>query len=205
MKLPRLEDKFVISNETSRFYGNVVSGVHLDVRADEDNPDRLWYYVRVDRAYEGDVVSLYGGFVSASLTLEGAFEYVAHYFTPYQEQEEKPGEEPAPGTVDSSEEGSVVEKENSDGQESSDRRGRSEGDSRVQEETGLLVTAGHDCRKYAGRRHTPIGTAKDTFGVTAVAAANHMSDSFNSLAADLLHLQHVLTPALSGAGGAAYA
>lgn len=93
MKLPKLEDKFVITEKKSPCYGNVVSGIHLDVRADEDNPDRLWYYVRVDRAYEGDVISCYGGYVYASLTLEGALDYVAQYLTPYQEQEEESHEE----------------------------------------------------------------------------------------------------------------
>lgn len=201
MRLPGSREKFVVIDEYSDFFNVVVRGVHIELWGDDDRPGDLLYCVYAGMVYDG---FFHAECLRVCFCMERALDYVVRCLTPYQEQEEKPGEEPAPGTVDSSEEGSVVEKENSDGQESSDRRGRSEGDSRVQEETGLLVTAGHDCRGYAGRRHTPIGTAKDTFGVTA-AAANHMSDSFNSLAADLLHLQHVLTPALSGTGGAAYA
>ncbi len=55
MKLPKREDKFVITEKTSPCYGNVVSGVHLDVRGDDYG--QLWYYVRVDHAYEGNVIS----------------------------------------------------------------------------------------------------------------------------------------------------
>lgn len=192
MKLPRLLDKFVIINEASCLYGNVVSGVHLDVRADEDDPDRLWYYVRVDRAYEGDVVSSYGGYVSASLTLEGALEYVSHYLTPYHEQEEKPDEEPAAAAVDSSDEEIISGKD-----------GENELSGVVPDNSGVenpFCPSGSD---NAGNSSDQM--PREDVIPEAAAALDHVFNRFNSLAADLLHMQHILTPAQSGTGGAAYA
>lgn len=189
MKLPKREDKFVITEKKSPCYGNVVSGVHLDVRADEDNPDRLWYYVRVDRAYEGDVISCYGGYVYASLTLEGALDYVAQYFTPYQEQEEKSDEGPAEA-VESSNRDEVLE-----GSGAVKLPGSAPDDPDTE---NLFCSCGSgnaaDCSDKILRGCViPEVTA----------ALNHMFDSFNSLAADLLHMQYILTPAPTGGGGAA--
>lgn len=187
MKLSKREDKFVITEKKSPCYGNVVSGVHLDVRADEDNPDRLWYYVRVDRAYEGDVISCYGGYVYASLTLEGAFDYVAQYLTPYQKQEEKADEGPTAEAVESDDLKVVSENMAS-------RFGTGDNDS--------PGSAGRLC----GSGNAADFSDKILRGCVipeAAAALNHMFDSFNSLAADLLHMQYILTPDPTGGGGAA--
>lgn len=149
MKLPKLEDKFVITEKKSPCYGNVVSGVHLDVRTDEDNPDRLWYYVRVDRAYEGDVISCYGGYVYASLTLEGALDYVAQYLTPYQEQEEK------------ADEGSVVEEKTSDGRGLDKVSG-------IQKEVEALDRSDrgdHDPGRYNSYCHLLTDSVDSAFGI----------------------------------------
>jgi len=153
IKLPSPEEKFVVMDEDSDIFHEVVSGVHIQLRGDEKVPGFVWYCVCADKVHDG----LFRGkrCLHVAMSLEYALDYIAQYLVPCEEPEEKV------------EEGLIVEEGNSDGQEDSDRRGRSEGDSRVQEETGLLVIADHDCRKYAGCRHAPIGTAKDTLSVPA--------------------------------------
>lgn len=133
MKLPKREDKFVITEKTSPCYGNVVSGIHLDVRGDDYG--QLWYYVRVDHAYEGNVISCYGGYVYAARTLKDAFDYVAKCLTPYLEPEEKV------------ENGLDAREGTSDGQR------RPDSVSGVFEETGVLDTVDHDCGKFFSCRH----------------------------------------------------
>lgn len=191
MKLPKREDKFVIAEKTSPCYGNVVSGIHLDVRGDDYHPNRIWYYVCVDRAYSGDVISCYCGIVYASCTLKGALDYVAHCLTPYQEQEEKTDEELAAEAVESSNRDEVLE-----------------GSGAVK----LSGTVPDDpdtenplCSCSSG--NTANCSDKILRGCVipeAAAALDHVFDSFSSLAADLLHMQYVLAPAPSGEGGGAY-
>lgn len=89
MKLPKSEEKFIVTQKDSANYGKVVSGVHVEIRADDDNPSVLWYYVRADRVYDdGDSAFLYGRHLYAALIMEHALDYVAEHLTPYQEQEE---------------------------------------------------------------------------------------------------------------------
>ena len=157
IKLPSPEEKFVVMDEDSDIFHEVVSGVHIQLRGDEKVPGFVWYCVCADKVHDG----LFRGkrCLHVAMFLEYALDYIAQQLVPYEERVEE--------TADVLADESIVEGGNSDGQEDSDRRGRSEGDSRVQEETGLLVTADHDCRKYAGRRHAPIGAVKDAFGVPA--------------------------------------
>lgn len=157
IKLPSPEEKFVVMDEDSDIFHEVVSGVHIQLRGDEKVPGFVWYCVCADKVHDG----LFRGkrCLHVAMFLEYALDYIAQQLVPYEERVEE--------TADVLADESIVEGGNSDGQEDSDRRGRSEGDSRVQEETGLLVTADHDCRKYAGCRHAPIGAAKDTLGVPA--------------------------------------
>lgn len=36
MKLPGSNERFIVANQSSVFYGHVVSGIHLEVRGDDD-------------------------------------------------------------------------------------------------------------------------------------------------------------------------
>lgn len=193
MKLPKSNEKFAVTGKKSPFYGNVVSGVHLEVRADDEVPDKLWYYVCVDRVYEGDIISRYGCYLYGSFTLEGAFDCIAQYLTPYQEQEEKADEGPAAEAVDSDDPKVVSENMVL-------RSGIDDNDSPGS--AGRLCGSGSICDISSG---IPDKISRDCVIPEVTAALNHMFDSFNSLAADLLHLQYILTPALPAKGGAAHA
>ena len=196
MNLPKREDKFVIAEKTSPCYGNVVSGIHLDVRGDDYHPDRIWYYVCVDQAYSGDVISCYGGIVYASLTLKGALDYVAQCLTPYQEQEEKADEEPAAEAAES------VDPEVVPGNMAFDRSGSGTDGNDSCGSAGSLCGSDSVCDAPSG---FPGKISGGCVIPEAAAALDHAFSSFSSLAADLLHMQHTLTPAPSGGGGAAYA
>lgn len=87
MKLPKEKDKFVITDESSPCCGNVVSGVHLEVWGDECHSNQLFYYVFVNQAYSGDVISSYGGCLFCSRTLKNALDYVVRCLAPYREPE----------------------------------------------------------------------------------------------------------------------
>lgn len=142
MKLPKDEDKFVVTDKTSFFYEKVVSGVHLEIWGDEAFPDKLFYHVCADVSYSDR-------YIRAFFTLKEALDYIAQYFTPYQKQEEKTDEE------------LIADKENSDGQ-----RGP-ESISGVQEETGKLDHADHDRGKFSGLHRAFIDVTEVPPAVTS--------------------------------------
>lgn len=193
MKLPKRDEKFVVSRtyegEECSFYGVVVSGVHIEIWGDDNKPDFIWYYVCADKV---DDRFLFGRCLHVALCLEHALDFIARYLIPYQEQEEKLDGEPASETADSSDEGII-----------SERDGGNELSGSMPDDLPCEDCHRSFCSGSAAPSSDdiPLGCMLPE----VVAAVNHMSDSFNSLAADLLHLQHVLTPALSGTGGAAYA
>ena len=43
MKLPTSGEQFVFTKKDSYLYGSVVSGVYVEIRADDRKPDFLWY------------------------------------------------------------------------------------------------------------------------------------------------------------------
>lgn len=182
MKLPRIDEKFIVTDASSKFYGNIVSGVHVEIRADEDNPDRLWYYVRVDKAYEGDIVLLYGGYARASLTLEGALDYVAQHFVPYQEQEEESDEKAASDKAAECEDMGMVQ----------------EG---VPELQGGVALPGDTADHDAAGDHGPLGSGDPGIAVNGQ-PLDRMDKAFpvDSLAIDLCPRQR-FSPALSSKGG----
>lgn len=193
MKLPKREDKFVVNvtyeGDKCSFYGVVVSGVHIEIRGDDVKPDFVWYYVCADKVYDG----LFSGrCLHVALCLEHALEFIAEKLTPYQEQEEKTDEEPAAEAV-----------------ESSNR------EDEVWEGSGAAKLPGavsddpdtENPFSSCGSDNTDSCTERIFLGCVipeAATALDHVFDSFNSLAADLLHMQYVLAPAPSGEGGAAY-
>ena len=61
MKLPTSGEQFVFTKKDSYLYGSVVSGVYVEIRADDRKPDFLWYYVYVDKACCRDGVIVYKG------------------------------------------------------------------------------------------------------------------------------------------------
>lgn len=196
MKLPKREEKFVVNmtyeGDDCSFYGFVVSGVHIEIWGDDVKPDFVWYYVCADKVYDG----LFSGrCLHVALCLEHALEFIAEKLTPYQEQEEKADEEPAAEAVESVNPEVAAENMVS-GQPGSGTDGN---DSR--KSAGSLCSSDSVCGIPSG---FPGKIPRGCVIPEAAAALNHMFDSFNSLAADLLHMQHVLSPALSGEGGAAY-
>lgn len=101
MKLPTSNEKFIVMKDScavSCYRGFVVSGVHIEIRADDNRPDFVWYCVYADKVYD----DLYrGGCLYVALCLDHALDFIAQYLTPYQEQEEKVDEGPAAEAVDS--------------------------------------------------------------------------------------------------------
>lgn len=131
LKLPKYEDKFTVNTtyegEGCSLYGFVVSGVHIEIRGDEND---VWYYVRADKVYDD---LLCAGYLYAALCLEDALNFIAEYFVPYEEPKEK------------ADNGSAArEEEIMDG----GRLGVFEVSSGIQEETGVRVAAGHVPGKF---------------------------------------------------------
>lgn len=148
MKLPKLGDKFLV---TKTYYSGgmpsstfVVLGVHIEIRADEDRPDFVWYCVYVDKVHDD---LFHSKILHVSLCLENALDYIAN-LTPYEEPEEN---------ADS---GSAIEEEGT-----CDGRKRPESVTGVQEETGDFYDAGHDRGESSGRRHNLTDTVKRVSGV----------------------------------------
>ncbi|MDE5894347.1 MAG: hypothetical protein K2H45_15645 [Acetatifactor sp.] len=88
MKLPKSDEKFVvIAKNRPLLAGSVVSGVHVEIWADNDNPDVVFYHMCINRVYDSDYVSRYGNSVYCLDTLNGLMERFNQYFAPYQEPE----------------------------------------------------------------------------------------------------------------------
>lgn len=196
MKLPKREDKFVVNvtyeGDDCSFYGFVVSGVHIEIRGDDVKPDFVWYYVCADKVYDG----LFSGkCLHVALCLEHALEFIAEKLTPYQEQEEKADEEPAAEAVES------VNPEVVPGNMVFNRSGSVRDGNDSRESAGSLCSSDSVCGIPSG---FPGKILRGCVIPEAAAALDHVFTSFNSLAADLLHMQYVLAPAPSGTGGAAY-
>lgn len=192
MKLPKLKDKFVVNRtyegEQYSFYGFVVSGVHIEIRGDDDNPDFVWYFVYADKVYDG---LFHGGCLYAAMCLQHALDFIAQYLVPYKESEEE------------IEKGSVVEKEDNEDAERFEQRCVYSYNFEIPDYSDVFssgVCIGHSFSASSGFSDK---ISWDCVIPEAAAALNHMFDSFNSLAADLLHMQYILTPAPTGGGGAA--
>lgn len=146
MKLPKREEKFVVNmtyeGEECSFYGFVVSGVHIEIRGDDD-PDFVWYYVCADKVYD-DLFS--GRCLYVTSCLDYALDFIAQNLVPYKEPEEK------------ADEGSVVKEEISDG------RGL-EIVSGIQKETGTLDRVDHGSGKYGGCNHALNSTVESTLEI----------------------------------------
>lgn len=195
MKLPTSNEKFIVMKDScavSCYRGFVVSGVHIEIRADDNRPDFVWYCVYADKVYD----DLYrGGCLYVALCLDHALDFIAQYLTLYQEQEEKSDEgsdeEPTAEAVDSDDHEVVSENVAS----GSDICDDDSSGSAVQ-----LFGSGNACgisSEFSDK------IPRDCVIPEAAAALDHMFDSFNSLATDLLHMQYILTPAPTGGGGAA--
>lgn len=194
MKLPKRDEKFVVNRtyegEECSFYGFVVSGVHIEIRADDDDiiPDSVWYFVYVDKVYDG---LFHGKCLYAAICLDHALDFIDQYLTPYQEQEEKADEEPA---------AEAVESDNLEVVSENMASGSDTGDNDSSGSAVQLFGSGSAC----GTSSEFSDKILRGFVIPEAAAAlDHMFDSFNSLATDLLHMQYILTPAPTGGGGAA--
>lgn len=86
MKLPKCEDKFVITGTGLPFLdGRVVSGIHVEIWADFSDPDSVLYFMCIDKAYDNNYISSHS--VYCWDTLDGLMKRFDRFFTPYQEPE----------------------------------------------------------------------------------------------------------------------
>lgn len=147
MKLPKRDEKFVVNmtyeGEECSFYGFVVSGVHIEIRGDDNDPDFVWYYVYADKVYDD---LFHGGCLYVAMCLEHALDFIAQYLAPYKEPEEK------------AEEGSVVKEETSD-----DLRGMGNL-SEIQKETGAMFIVDDSPVLYGGVYHGLSEIVSNAFG-----------------------------------------
>lgn len=146
MKLPKRDEKFIVNftyeGEECSFYGFVVSGVHIEIRGDDD-PDFVWYYVCADKVYD-DLFS--GRCLYVTSCLDSALDFIAQNLVPYKEPEEK------------ADEGSVVKEESSDG------RGL-EIVSGIQKETVAMDGVDSAPGIYGFSHHILTEIAENSFGV----------------------------------------
>lgn len=139
IKLPSPEEKFVVMDEDSDIFHEVVSGIHIQLRGDEKVPGFVWYCVCADKVHDG----LFRGkrCLHVAMSLEYALDYIAKYFVPCEEPEEKV------------EEGSIVEGGNGDGRGASEERRGSADTFEIKQETYALDKVDNDPGTYAFLRH----------------------------------------------------
>lgn len=153
MKLPKSEEKFVITKEGSSLNGCIVSGVHVQIWPD-DQSDTLWYYVYVQKVFYGDDV-VYDKCIGAAESLERALDFIAEHLVPCEGSGEKADAGQGIGAA-----GEKPEKG------ASDERGLENvpGD---QEEIGELAYVDHHGRRYGVGSHGHISPAKGIPGVSS--------------------------------------
>ncbi|MCM1411404.1 MAG: hypothetical protein NC305_12760 [Lachnospiraceae bacterium] len=138
MKLPTSKERFLfISMHLPLLAGSVVSGVHVEIRSDDFNPETVCFYLCIDQVHDisYDYISEYGKYIFCARSLEELMKDFDKVLVPVRDVEMHCQEMAALEMVE--------EEEGSDGQ-----RGP-ESISGVQEETGKRDHADHDRGKFS--------------------------------------------------------
>lgn len=70
--------------EECSFYGFVVSGIHIEIREQDENS--VWYYVCADKVYDD---LFHGTCLYVASCLEHALDFIKERLVPYEEPEER--------------------------------------------------------------------------------------------------------------------
>lgn len=158
MKLPKRKEKFIVDasyeGEECSFYGFVVSGVHIELWGDDNNPDFVWYCVCADKVYDG---LFRGRCLHVALCLEHALDFIAEHLLPYEEPEEKAEEEP------------ITEEGTSDGRRISESASgvlEEKSATGVLEESGALAAVDYSLGKFSGAVENVFGVPDRLGGVS---------------------------------------
>lgn len=90
MKLPTSKERFLfISMHFPLLTGSVVSGIHVEIRSDDFNPETVCYYLCIGQVHDigYDYISSYGKYIFCAYSLEELMEAFDRVLVPVRDVE----------------------------------------------------------------------------------------------------------------------